>query len=170
MSQQPPVQPSMPAPDDPTVPAKKKRRIKPKTWAMIAGAVVIFGIGHATAGGSSTPAVSSPAATVTVTVTAPAPDTTHTTAAPAEKTSSDQVVTTIDTDGVYQVGEDVVAGRWIMTVPGGASCSYQVSADKAGASVLTHETVAEHQTVHLTVKNGTWLKTSGCGMWGWIGA
>lgn len=147
----------------PPAPAIKKTRRWP--WVVGIIAALFVGIGIGGAGESSPPAATS--------YTPPAP------AAPAYEPSSAPTVAlappaptgpaTTFSDGVYEVGADIEAGRYKTTGPDGSgfidSCYWERAKDDSSefSAIISNDNIGGPGSI--TVKAGEFVKASGGCVW-----
>lgn len=167
--------------------APQRAKQKPFGWVpllLVSGATLVLGscTGFVT-GSVAGNASAEPGATVTVTASPepgptvtekpePAPTVTVTAKPKKEKEPKEKPAeesTEEISDGIYQVGDEVEPGRYRTTVPGGlfALCSYQRLKDDSGdsGSVITYKLANEGEKVSVTIKDGEFFSTDGCGTW-----
>lgn len=159
-----------PAGSPPPAPTPTKRS---SNWPWIAGIIVAFllgtAIGGASGGSTSTPtaAPASPVPSQTAPV-ASAPPVSSAPAAPVVPSAPAGPVTEVE-DGTYQVGTDMVAGRYKTAGPPAGSampmCYFARSKDDSGelGSIIANDIAQGPSSV--TVKAGEFVKLSGGCTW-----
>lgn len=154
---------------EPPAPPRPKRK-----WLhWIAYPLVLFmGVGIGSAGNSTPETIKAVAPTVTETVAA-TPGAAVTVTEKVEVPGPVKTVTvtpkplaTIPGDGIYEVGVDVKAGRYISPVPDSGNCYFARLKDDTGSlnSIIDNNNSAG-QTVVTIKKTDKFFETSGCNDW-----
>jgi hypothetical protein len=71
-------------------------------------------------------------------------------------------------EGTYQVGKEIKAGVYTAAVPNGsADCYIEVSKDDSGSfdAIISNDNLSPGAHALVTVADGQFIKTSGCGDW-----
>lgn len=163
-----PQQPQHMQPPPPmAVPPAKQKRFG---WlALILTALISLGVGGAVGGGGPGTTAAVPAPTVTETVEAPAPEVTVTETAAAPEPEPEPKPKPEPEglgEGTYEVGKDVKAGRYKTTVPADSfNCYWERSKDDSGDSIIANDNANPGARVSVTIKNGEFFKSNGCGDW-----
>lgn len=143
---------------------------KPRRWPWVLGIVVAFLLGTGVGGASGRPAPaasSTPQAVPLPVVTAPAAPAVVAPAAPAAVEPAGPATTV--SDGSYEVGTDMAAGRYKTSGPDKSSvipnCYWGRSKDDSGnfSAIIANDNVQGPGT--LTVKAGEFVKLSGGCTW-----
>lgn len=158
--QQPPQMPPPPAAPKPTVRARR--------WPWVVGIIASFIVGLAIGGSAGGPTPAPVAAPATPQQSAPAPAASSAPAVPAAPAVPSGPATEVE-DGTYQVGTDMVAGRYKTVGPPAGSvmdmCYSARLKDDSGdmGSIIANDIVKGQSSI--TVKAGEFVKFSGGCTW-----
>jgi hypothetical protein len=174
-------QPATPTPGHPLPPpAAKKGLSTTKLLLLVGGGLLalccVGGIIVAVAGGSgkktagpANPTTALPGATTATTPAAPA----TTEAAPPPPAPPAGPKTTIDGDGIFLVGTDIVPGQYRTKVPADSvNCYWQRSKDTTGSfqSIISNGNSGPNTPVVVTIAStDKAFKAQGCGTWAKVG-
>lgn len=175
----------------PQPPAPKQKKRWPLVLGTFIGTFLLAGGCGVAIGmsGESTTTSAEPAAGVTVTATAPGPTVTAEGKAGATKTVTSKpepapTVTVTETqqaeaapepeepsgttmeEGTFEIGVDAPEGRYKTTVPEDEiGCYWERSKDDSGDSIIANELGDAGNKMSVTVNDGEFFKSSGCGTW-----
>ena len=148
-------------------PPKKAKRFGWPT--VIITAVVALGLGGIVgASGDGTATTAEPNAAVTVTESAEAESAPTASKAPTtEETTEPESESTME-EGTYEIGVDAEPGRYKTRVPDDSSGCYweRLKDDRGGLdSIIANDNVNAGARVSITVKDGEFFNSQGCGTW-----
>ncbi len=72
-------------------------------------------------------------------------------------------------DGGYEVGTDIAAGKYRSNGDTSICIAYVLPNSDTEYSIVKHKTITGEGAQNVTLKSGTYFKTSGCGEWKKIG-
>ena len=136
---------------------------------MIITGVIALGVGVVIgSSGDDTATTAKPNATVTVTETPKAESAPSATKAPETKKATELNSKSTMDEGTYEIGVDAKPGRYKTQVPESSpGCYWARMKDDSGglSSIIANDNVSPGALVSITVKQGEFFKSDGCGTW-----